>query len=479
MLPTPAASDDTANLVLEFMDRYRDDWVGLATNVLGMELDVWQAEVIDAANKGERRLSIASGHGVGKTACEAAISVAALTTLPYVKVIVTAPSGPQLWDALYSEIKMWMGKLPQVLQDLFVIGAERIEAKAAPESIFLSCRTSRAETPEAMQGIHAEGGRVILIADEASGIPEAVYEAGAGSMSGTGATTILAGNPTRASGFFHATHHQLAFMWKRWTVSCLTSRRADPDFIADMKARYGEESNRFRVRVLGLFPLSDDDSYISMDLVEAAMTRDIQQDLAAPVFWGLDVARFGSDTSVLVKRQSKVVSEKVKRWQKMDLMQLTGAIKHEWDVTPVPLRPREILVDVIGLGAGVVDRLRELELPVRGVNVAESPAFDPTNKFYRLRDELWGKGRAWLEGKDVRLTQDEDWHELSQPRYKFMSNGSVKIEAKIDMKKRGVNSPDCADAFLLTFASDAAVGSGSQSLAWNKPLRRNVKGVSF
>ena len=465
------------NYVLRFMERYADDWVGFCTEVLGMELDVWQAEIIDFACRGERRLSIASGHGVGKTAAESGICVAALCTLPFVKVIITAPSGPQLWDALYTEIKMWMSKLPKPIFDLFDIQSERIEAIAARETVFLSARTSRAETPEAMQGIHADKGRVIIIADEASGIPEAVYEAGAGSMSGAGACTILAGNPTRGSGFFYDTHHKLAGMWKRWTISCLDSARVDPDFILDMAARYGVESNRYRTRVLGLFPLSDDDTYIPNDLVDAAQQRDIVEDAQAPMLWGVDVARFGRDSSVLTKRRSKVVPEEQRRWRKLDLMQLTGAIKHEWDVSSPADRPVEILVDVIGLGAGVVDRLRELGLPARGINVAESAAFDPNNSYYRLRDELWAKGRAWLNAKDCRLPKGEDWFELAQPRYKFMSNGSVKIESKDEMKKRGIQSPDSADSFLLTFASEASVGSGNYGSNWGKPLKRSLKGV--
>lgn len=476
--PTANTPDDQANAILEFMERYENDWVGFATHVLGMDLDDWQAELIDAVNKGERRISIASGHGVGKTAAESAIAVASICTLPFVKVIITAPSGPQLWDALYAEIKIWMGKLPPMIFELYDIGADKITAKAAPESIFISARTSRAETPEAMQGIHAHGGRVIIIADEASAIPEAVYESGAGSMSGEGATTILAGNPTRASGFFYDTHHKLAHMWMRRKISCLTSRRVSPDYIEDMKARYGEESNRYRVRVLGEFPTSDDETYIPMDLVESAQHREIDVDLQVQSFWGLDVARFGRDSSALVKRRGKVVDEKPKKYRKFDTMRLVGAIKHEWDITPSNLRPTNILVDVIGIGAGVADRLAELGLPAIGINVSESPAFDPNGSYYRLRDELWGKGRMWLEGKDVKLPVDEDFFELAQPRYKYMSDGSLKIESKDDMKKRGVNSPDCADGFLLTFAGAAAVGGGSAyKTSWSKPLRRNIKGV--
>lgn len=467
------------NYILQFMERYAPDPVGFVREVLGVEPDPWQAELLQAIVDGERRISVRSGHGVGKSAVLSWACVWAVSTHDMVKVVVTAPSGPQLWDALFAEIKLWMNLLPAGLSDLFSIGTDRIESKAAPERVFISARTSRAETPEAMQGVHAEGGRVILIADEASGIPEPVFEAGAGSMSGKNCTTLLAGNPTRTSGLFFDTHNRLKDSWYTIHVSCLTVARVDPDFVEDMKQRYGEESNAYRVRVLGEFPLSDEDTLIPLDIVQAAMERDIADDENAPVVWGLDVARFGSDKSCLVKRRGRVMFEPPRHWRGLDLMQLTGAVKAEWDATPVKERPVEINVDVIGLGAGVVDRLRELKLPVNGINVGESPSFAGDGKYYNLRAELWDRGKAWLLARNCKLPRVESLYELAVPRYSFTSNGRLKVESKDDMRKRGVRSPDTADAFLLTLASDASVivSGRSYSSNWAKPLRRNLKGV--
>lgn len=469
------------NVILQFMLRYEHDWPGLVRNVLEAEPDPKQEEVLIAVQNGERRVSIRSGHGVGKTALESWIAVCALLTCPLVKIVITAPSGPQLYDALFSEIKMWLKKTPEVLQGLFTIGADRIEATAAPELVFLSARTSRAETPEAMQGVHAEGGRVILMADEASGIPEAVYEAGAGSMSGENCTTILAGNPTRRAGFFYDTHNILKSMWHTVHISCIDTPRVSRDFISDMAARYGELSNAYRVRVLGEFPLSEDDTYISAELVEAAQMRDITQDTTVKPIWGVDVARFGNDDSVLVKRRGWGVWEKPKLYRKYNTMQLVGAIKHEFDTAPEADKPSVIMIDVIGIGAGVVDRCVEMELPVRGINVAEAPAFDPNGQYYRLRDELWAKAKTWVETRSCHLVPSTSWLELSTPRFKFMSNGQLKIESKDEMKGRRVASPNTADAFNLTLASDAGLAAGSNSgyriVPAGKHLRRNIKGV--
>ena len=477
--PEQSATQEDGNPYVEFVQRYQDDWVGLVRNVFGIEPDKWQADVLEAVQRGSRRISVASGHGVGKSAVDSWTCVCALVTSNPCKVIITAPSGPQLYDALFAEIKMWFGKLPEALQGLFEIKQDRIEHKGAPESIFISCRTSRAETPEALQGVHAEGGRVILIADEASGIPEAVFEAGAGSMAGRNCTTILTGNPTRGSGFFYETHHSLKGKWLTFTVSCFDCSRIPPEFAIEIAETWGEDSNAYRVRVLGLFPRKDDDTLISMDLVQSAMEREIELDPKAQKVWGLDVARFGSDKSVLTKRWGTVVPEPQKEWSQLDLMQTTGAVVNEWNTTPPDQRPVEIMIDVIGIGAGVVDRLRELGLPARGINVSESPAFDPNGSYANLRAELWGAGKLWLEARNCRIPNDGGFYQLTVPKYSFMSNGKMKIESKDELKRRKVRSPDHADSFLLTLAGGYATGMGMASSVsnWSKPLRRNLKGV--
>lgn len=469
------------NPYVAFAARYSGDPVGFVRNVLEVEPDEFQAELMRAVAAGDPRISVRSGHGVGKSAVLAWIAVWALSTGSMAKVVMTAPSGPQLYDALFAETRMWFNRLPAALRDLFRLGVDRIEAHAAPEQLFVSARTARAESPEALQGIHAEGGRVIIMADEASGIPEPVFEAGSGSMSGANCCTILTSNPTRTSGLFYDTHHKLRGRWKTFHVSCLASGRVTPDFIEDMKSRYGEDSNPYRVRVLGEFPVRDDSTLIPLELVTAAQDRDIIVDAQSAKYWGVDVARFGQDLSVLVKRWGRVVPEKPRAFRRYDTMQLSGAIKFEWDNTPEPLRPTEICIDVIGIGAGVVDRLAEQGLPVRGINVAESPAFDPTGQYERLRDELWGKGKSWLEGRNCHLPISDDWMELALPRYTFMSNGKMKVESKDSLKKRGIPSPNYADAFLLTLAAESfgagPGGGGAYRSNWNKPLKRNLKGI--
>tara|TARA_R110000822_G_scaffold129679_3_gene265961 strand:- start:2646 stop:3122 length:477 start_codon:yes stop_codon:yes gene_type:complete len=147
-------------------------------------------------------------------------------------------------------------------------------------------------------------------------------------------------------------------------------------------------------------------------------------------------------------------------------MELAGIILNEYESTPIMDRPQEICVDVIGIGAGVVDRLQELDLPARGINVAESASMN--QKYMRLRDELWGRARDWFEEKGCKLPDDTHLvQELAAPRFAFTSTGKIKIEGKDEMRKRGITSPDIADAFCLTFASNAIVGIHGNKYAWS------------
>lgn len=464
----------TANPFAEFLDRYHDDPVLFVREVFGVEPDPWQAELLMAVARGERRITVRSGHGVGKTTALAwLICWWILTRFPQ-KTVATAPTSAQLFDALAAEVKAWLGKLPTGLQ-LFEIKSERIELREAPDESFVSFKTSRAETPEALAGVHS--ANVLLLGDEASGIPEQVFEAAAGSMSGHSATTVLAGNPVRTSGLFYDTHNKLADLWRTIKVSCADCSRVSADFINDMARRYGEKSNAYRVRVLGEFPLADDDTVIPFELMATALSRDVKPKLVRDV-WGLDVARFGADRTALAKRTGNVLREPVKTWAGLDLMETAGRVKAEWDMTTVSERPSEICVDVIGLGAGVCDRLRELGLPARGVNVAESPAMG--ERFMNLRAELYWQTREWFAARDCNLAGDAALgNELVIVKYKFTSSGKIQIESKADIKKRGHPSPDIADAFVLTFAGAAvsATHGSANSTSWAKPLQRIIKGL--
>lgn len=462
------------NPFVAFLQRYANDPVAFVRECLGVEPDPWQIKVLVAYNRGDRSISIRSAHGVGKSAVVSWISIHHMLCKFPQKTVATAPSAPQAFDVYFAEVKHWIKKLPEHLQTLFIQKTDRIELRAAPHSSFLTVRTSRADQPEALAGVHSDN--VLLIADEASGIPEKVFESAAGSMSSADACTILIGNPVRSTGLFFDTHTRLAHRWTTVHVSAFDSPRVTPDFIDEMRERYGETSNPYRVRVLGEFPVSDDDTIIPYELIDSARHRDIRVSPHAPRVWGLDVARFGSDRSALVERQEST-AKTLQIYKQIDLMELVGRVHRRYKDLAHDRRPSHIFVDSIGLGAGVVDRLRELQLPVYGVNVSESAALK--DRFLNLRSELWFEARDWLNTKSVKLADDEVLcGELTVPKYKFNSGGKVQVEPKHEIKKRGLPSPDVADAFVLTFAHGGAIMAYGHSMSSTEPIRRNIKGVA-
>ena len=458
------------------MKRYHKDPVKFAREVIGMDPDDWQCELLEAvANPEIRRVTCRSGHGVGKSSAVAMAAIWHVLMRVPSKTVVTAPTSAQLFDACFAEMKNIAKRLKPPFDDLLEIKSDRIELKSSPESTFISCRTSRQEQPEALAGVHSPS--TLLLADESSGIPESVFEAASGSMSGIHATTVLTGNPTRNTGFFYDTHNRLKENWYTMHVSCIDSKRVSDDFVNDMKNRYGEDSPAYHVRVLGNFPPSESDTVIPVSLIDHAMKNDIKVHEDTVSIWALDVARQGNDSSVLCKRQGPIIHP-LTVWNNLDLMQLSGAVKAEYDAVSSSKKPIEIIVDSVGLGAGVLDRLRELGLPARGLNVSERSMQKET--YINLRAELWFRCKSWLEGMDVKIPHDDRlWAELAAPRYHFTSSGKIQVESKEAMKKRGINSPDRADAVCLSLANEMttmAYGTSSSG-SWNKPLRREIRGI--
>jgi hypothetical protein len=475
------------NPFTQFIERYYSSPGRFVREMLGVEPDDWQDLLMQDVASGERRISVKSCHGPGKTAVLAWLAIWFVLTRYPSKTIMTAPSSPQLFDALFAETRGWINNLPDFLKSLLVVTADRIALKAAPDEAFISARTSRADSPESMQGVHSK--HVLLLPDEASGIPEPVFDAAQGSMSGEEACTVLTGNPTRGSGMFYDTHNRARDTWKTYQIFAKKSPLAPPEvregrhlvigsnrvsqaFVEEVAVRSGEDSNEYRIRVLGDFPTTDDNTIISRELAEAATYRDVSVNPNAPTVWGLDVARFGSDRSALTVRQANVVSE-IQVWRNLDLMQLCGAVVAQYEGSST--KPTEILVDSIGLGAGVVDRLRELGLPVLGVNVSESPA---VGSYRNLRAELWYRCKDWLAKRDCKLPKNDDLiSELCSVRYTFSSNGKAQVESKDEMRKRGLRSPDLADSLMLTFAANEALMINGVSHKWKEPLKRGLRGI--
>lgn len=460
--------------------------------VLGAEPDDWQEVILREIGRdggvGIRKIKIESCHGPGKTALMAWVSVYAFCCRFPQKTAATAPTGGQMYDAFYAEVKTWLKKLPPAFADAFEVKSDRIEFKAAVERSFLSARTAKAEQPEALQGVHCDDGYVHLIADEGPGVPDPIYEAAYGSMAGPRVLLLTAGNPIKTSGFFYDAGRN-SLDWLVIRVSAIPedhdpangvyySARPGKAFVDSVAADYGRDSNAFRVRCRGLYPKEEADTIVPFEWVEAAVGRKVSTNPDAIRIWALDCARGGGDTSVLGERQQnafKILGE----WAELrDMMLLVGRVKAIWDQTPVHLRPAALCVDVIGIGAGCADRLKEMGLPVIAVNVSELPAIG--ERYRNLRTELWWKVRLWFEPRDVTIPKHKYLDkELTAARYKVIeSNGKILALPKDDMRKhlRG-RSPDYADTLMMTFAVSAARAAGLSKHSSKKALRRNWKGV--
>src|SRR5690606_30960217 len=206
---------------------------------------------------------------------------------------------------------------------------------------------------------------------------------------------------------------------------------------------------------LGEYQSQADQQFISWDLVKQAQERQFRRG-ARPILFGLDVARFGDDRSVLAIRDGDVLVDLMK-WEKLDTQQLAAFVAEVANSR----KPDAIFVDGVGVGGGVVDRLRLLNLRVIEVNAGSRAGQD--TRYVNKRAEMWGRMKEWLAGRGVIAPSDIDLAaELTGPFYSFDASNRIQIEKKEDMKKRGLRSPDLADALAMTFAEPIAAPSLSE-----------------
>lgn len=461
------------DLWLDFLEKYDENPVAFAEEVLGITLMRHQRRVLESIAKRKRRIAMKSGHRVGKTMLLAIISTWHLVTKYPQKTIVTAPTAGQLFNSLVPEIKTLMRKLPAFILELFDIQAEIIKLKADPDGSFLAARTASPENGEAFQGIHS--ANVLFIWDEAAGIDERLFNAARGSMAAPNAFQILAGNPTKLNNTFHRAFTVNAELFDKHTISSIGLPTVDPDFIKEVKDSFGEESNEYRIRVLGEFPDTEDESFIPTKLVKAARVRNIHTAPLSAIVYGVDPAREGDDRTVISRRVGLHVIESQKALSKKNTMQVVGEIVAMADADRdrliqefkhagrpllfLPPVPAAIVVDVIGIGAGVVDRLRELGFNVIAVNVSEAATSEPF--CFRERDALYKRFKNWLEAGMCKIPDDDGLEvELTAPHYEYDSNGVLKIERKKDVKKRLKRSPDKGDSAMLTLMVPAETITG-------------------
>jgi len=406
-----------------------------------------------------KRLTIRSGHGTGKDAFAAWAILWFMSTRPYAKVACTAPTARQLNDVLWSEIAKWFRK--SKLQDEFIHQKDKFFHKAAPKewwcrAISPQVRGSKEDQAETLAGLH--GDHLLIVVDEASGVPDPVFTPLEGAMTQEDNKTILIGNMTKNVGYFYDTHYEskLSGRWKKLHWDSRESENVSSEMVDYFRIKYGEDSNVFRIRVMGEPPLSNDNSVIPLHWARQCLGRNIIPAEDEPLYLGADIARFGDDATVILPRVGNII----KPWEtikSMNVIDVACRIQHVYR----DIEAEGVAIDEIGIGAGVFDWLNKHNMSnVYGINVATRS--DEPDKYSRLRDQLWWAMRENCEHGRYSFPDTEEGeelcNELASPLYRYNeTNGAVKVESKREMKMRGVASPNIADALGLTeyFASYA------------------------
>lgn len=406
----------------------------------------------------QKRISIRSGHGTGKDASASWAILWFLTTRVYAKVVCTAPTARQLNDILWSEISKWIRE--SAIQEEFVVQSDKIFNKNASKewwarAVSPSVKADPADQAETLAGFH--GDHLLIIVDEASGVEDPVFIPIEGAMTQEDNRAILIGNPTKNKGYFHDTqfHPEISKQWFRLHWDSRDSENVKPEYAAYMATKYGVDSNVFRIRVAGEPPLEDERTLIPLHWAEQCIGKDIEVDEEEPIYLGVDVARYGEDKSIILPRHGLRILPWI-GFQGMNTITLAGHVLQTYQ----DVNAEGCVVDVIGVGAGTADYLRKKNMPgLFDVNVSWASS-DPT-KYALLRDELWWRVRekcmyGYYSFPDVKIPGEtlslgqEIANELSTPFYEFNRNGAIKVESKKDMKKRGIASPNIADALGLT-----------------------------
>lgn len=404
------------------------------------------------------RLARASGHGIGKSALVAWSILFIMSTRPHAKGVVTANTAEQLKTKTWAELGKWYKRC--ITAPWFEFYASRgnmsLQSKDHPQTWRCDAQTCREENSESFAGLHAANSTPFYVFDEASAVPDKIWEVAEGGTTDGETMWLAFGNPTQNTGRFY----QLVFgsQRHRWQSASIDSRSVkitNKARIQEWVDDYGEDSDFVRVRVRGLPPTAATTQFMPVDVVRAARRRTPVEDPGAPVIVGVDVARFGDDQSVIATRIGRdAQSIPMKKYTHQDTQNLALKVAEHVDWLMDNGYGCEIInVDGGGVGGGVIDKLKQI-----GYNVNEV-AFGGTatdkNKYSNKTTEMWDRMRAWIRTGSI-PDMEELEQELVGREYGFVANDRLMLESKKDMKKRGLPSPDHGDALALTFATQVA-----------------------
>lgn len=449
--------------------------------------DVWQTDFLvwlgqevaargfDGVNAVQPiRGAVSKGHGVGGSALAAWLVDWIMSTRPYCQGTVTANTITQLQTKTWAAIQRWT----QLCKTghWFEINADRMYRKGFRASWFCAPQSSKEENSESFAGQHAKNSTSFYVNDEDSGVAEIIHKVEEGGLTDGEPMQFLFGNCTRSTGsFFEACFGQLKHRYHVVVVDSRTSRFTNKDQIAEWAKDYGEDSDFFRVRVLGLPPSASDLQFIASSAVYAAQKRPIAVLPDEPLVAGLDLARGGSDECVLRFRRGadarSIPPIRIPGEQARDSMKLVtiaaDVLGKVYDGRKVAM----LFVDATGgsIGGPVADRLRQLGH--KNVIDVQFGGESPDSKYANFRAYMWGRMRDRLNADLAIDTTPGLEVDLTGPGYRHDKRDRLLLESKEDMKKRGVDSPDDGDALALTFAQPVKVAQRKQPFG-SAPVQR-------
>lgn len=405
-------------------------------------------------------LSVQAGRGTGKDAWVSWAISWFLVCFPGAKIPCTAPTQRQLRDILWAEINKWIRHSdlcheakgsPFRLSDwvkwqsdrVFFVDAEGREWFA--KAITTNVKATPEEQAETLSGWHEDF--LMVVADEASAIPDAVFRPLEGTMTGMCNFMILIFNATQSKGFAIESQQRNRehFICLQWNAE--DSELVEPSQVEKMAKKYGRDSDAYRISVLGLPPKADPGVLIPWDWIMSCVDLELEPDpLYDQYIISCDVGGTGEgDPSMVMITHGPKVLE-IFEHRSVDTEELTHWIMgYIFDYEPVA-----VLIDSIGIGAGVVDKLsHRTTANIQGVNVAEVQSLREPERFFKLRDELWWRLRTRFEQRTISIPNNDTLiGELSTPKYS-PDAGKIKVEGKKELRARGISSPNMADALMI------------------------------
>lgn len=443
------------------------EW-GEADTILESSLgpEQWQREILIGIRDGlidintAIQLAVASGHGVGKSALVSWIILWAISTLPDTRGVVTANTETQLKTKTWAELGKWYHRF--IAKEYFKLTATAIfSSDDAHERTWRIDQVPWSErNTEAFAGLHNQGRRIVLIFDEASAIPDIIWETSEGALTDKDTQIIwcVFGNPTRNSGRFKECFASGRFS-EYWQTSQVDSRSisfTNKDQIAKWIRAYGEDSDFVRIRVYGQFPRVGEMEFFSAAAVDAAMARAPQAHLSDPLALGVDVARYGKNASVIFFRKGRDgASIPRRRYQGLSTVQLADKVAE----ANFELHADGIFVDGGGVGGGVVDNIRNKHLFCYEVQFGAKDSVphiifgSAGEKYANMRSGMYGACRAWLENASL-PSDPELAKQFRAIKYTLNKADQIQLISKEDMLKLEPDLElDDIDALVTTFAS--------------------------